>query len=349
MSACAADSSGLSDVLDALRVRSDVLFGHPDTCFQALTFFDRPFSTVVRLRIEPPAGSPLYAFTKIYKTRLWQPYETPRSAAEVVEQEFAATSRLYAALSGRPGFASPRPIASFPEHGAIVTGELEGSPLDRALRRPRRGSTPLLLSIATRIAAWLRAYQASQEAEPRGYWDADANRAYLDDRLRHITPRFLPVEARHEALALFDRIAAEVTGAEPLVAIHADLCPGNILIMPGGGIAVLDFATAQQGTRFHDIAHLYLHLELARRRVRRRVDLGAMQEALMAGFDRASSVSHPLFRLMLLQHIVCHVTQLADSAGWRPRAAVRALARWRWNNCLAVAALSRRNEVCDAA
>jgi len=53
--------------------------------------------------------------------------------------------------------------------------------------------------------------------------------------------------------------------------------------------------------------------------------------------------------LMLLQHIVCHVTQLADSAGWRPRAAVRALAHWRWNNCLAMAALSRRNEVCDAA
>ena len=349
MSAYAADSSGLADVLDALRIRSGALFGHPHASFEPLAFFDRPFSTVVRLRIAPPAGSPLYAFTKIYKARVWQPYETPRTAAEVVEQEFAATARLYAALAGRPGFASPRPIASFPEHGAIVTGELEGTPLDRALRRPRRGSTPLLQSIATRIAAWLRAYQSSQGDEARGCWNAAENRAYLDDRLRHITPGFLPDASRREALALFDRLAADVTGSEPLVAIHADLCPGNILVMPGGGVAVLDFATAQQGTRFHDIAHLYLHLELARRRVRRRVDLGAMQDALIAGFDRASSVSHPLFRLMLLQHIVCHVTQLADSAGWRPRAAVRALARWRWNMCLGMPAMSGRNEVCDAA
>jgi hypothetical protein len=42
---------------------------------------------------------------------------------------------------------------------------------------------------------------------------------------------------------------------------------------------------------------------------------------------------------MLLQHVVCHVTQVADSGGWRPKAAVRALVRWRWNVLMRMPAL----------
>ena len=327
-------------VLETLKAQSEALFGHAGAELETVAVFDRPYSTVMRLRVVTPDSAPSFAFVKIYKVRPVLPYATPPAPADVVREEFEATSRLHAALAGRPGLSSPRPIASFPDQGVIVTAELEGTPLDRVLRHWRhRRNPPSLEAIATRIGAWLRAYQRSSGT--RGDWSVDDNRAYLDDRLRYLA-RSLGESARTRALTAFDRIAAELP-AEPeaLVPIHADLCPGNIMVTPGGGVAVLDFATAQSGTRYHDIAHLYLHLELARGRARRRgIALGPMQDTLLAAFDRPAALTHPLFRLMLLQHVVCHVTQIGDGAGWGSRLALRALAHWRWHSCLAMPVLT---------
>lgn len=320
-------------MLGALRRDSEALFGDARATLEPIAIFDRPYSTIVRLRVVTHESAPYNAYTKIYKVRPCPPYETPRQPSEVVEEEFAATARLHTLLAGRPGLSSPRPIASMPEYHAIVTQELEGLPLDRVLRGTghRRRAAPTIEAIATRIGIWLRAYQHA--APSAGTWSAAANRAYLDDRLRHIAPE-LGERMRSEALAMFDRLAAQVRNpAEPLVPIHADLCPANILVTPNGGVAVLDFATAQTGTRYHDVAHLYLHLELTRQR-RPRLRLRGAQAALMAAFDCAAAARDPLFRLMFLQHVVCHVTQLVDRAGWHPRLALRALAHWRWRACM---------------
>jgi hypothetical protein len=333
-------SAHANTVLDALKAQAETLFGHPATVFEPVATFDRPYSTVLRLRVVTPECTPSYAFVKIYKVRPVLPYFTPPAPADVVREEFAATSRLHDALAGRPGLSSPRPIASFPEHGAIVTQELQGMPLDRALRLWRPGRrAPTLEAVATRIGVWLRAYQRSGGA--RGIWSPDDTRAYLDDRLRHVA-RVVGDTARTRALATFDRIAAELPAErESLVPIHADLCPGNIMVTPGGGVAVMDFATEQSGTRYHDIAHLYLHFELARGRARRRgIALGPVQDTLLAAFDRPSALWDPLFRLMLLQHVVCHVTHIADGGGWGPPLALRALARWRWRTFFAMPALA---------
>lgn len=332
------DEADVARVLGALRSRSEALFGDARARLETITILDRPFSTIVRLRVVPPQSVPFYAYTKIYKVRACPPYETPREPSQVVEEEFAATARLYKLLAGRPGLSAPRPIASLPEFRAIVTQELEGTTFDRVMRtaRRRRGA-PTLQAIATRIGAWLRAYQHA--APSADTWCAADNRRYLDDRLRHVAP-VLGEEARARALRLFDTLAERAGAvAEPLVPIHADLCPGNILITPNGGVAVLDFATAQTGTRYHDVAHLYLHLELARLR-RRRLPVPEIEEALIAAFDRPAAACDPLFRLMFLQHVICHVTQLVDGGGWRPRMAVQALTRWRWRTCMALPILA---------
>ena len=329
----------LQIVLDGLGAQSESLFGDAAVSFRPLAIFHRPYSTVVRIRIVPSRGAPSYAFVKIYKVRPARPYETPPAPAEVVREEFDATSRLHAALAGRPGLSSPRPIATLPEHGAIVTQELPGMPFDRVLRLwRRRRRVPTLEAVATRVGAWLRAYQRCGRAG--GTWSADETRDYLDDRLRYVA-RVLGEPARALGLALFDRIAADLPSRlEPLVPIHADLCPGNIMVTPGGGVAVLDFATAQVGTRYHDVAHLYLHLELARGRAGRRgIDVESIEDALLAAFDSHEAIAQPLFRLMLLQHVICHVTQLADGGGPRSRFAFTTLARWRWRACLAMPAL----------
>lgn len=332
------DEADVAPVLMALRRRSEALFGDARARLEPIAIFDRPFSIIMRLRVVTRESAPFYAYTKIYKVRAFAPYETPREPSQVVEEEFAATARLHQILAGRPGLSSPRPIASLPEYRAIVTQELEGTTLDRVLRTARRRrAAPTLPAIATRIGAWLRAYQ--QAAPSAGTWCAAVNRSYLDDRLRHIAP-VIGDEARADALRLFDALAQAVGPvAEPLVPIHADLCPGNILVTPNGGVAVLDFATAQSGTRYHDVAHLYMHLELARLR-RRRPAIRQVEEALLAVFDRRTAARDPLFRLMFLQHVICHVTQLVDAGGWRPQMAVRALAKWRWRACMSLPLLA---------
>jgi len=191
-----------------------------------------------------------------------------------------------------------------------------------------------LAAIAERIGAWVRMYQRITGA--RGVLSLADQRAYVDERLRYLTPRVLTAADRTRALHMFDALAARVTTQQPLVAIHADLCPANILVTPAGQVTVLDFAMANAGTRFHDLSHLFMHLAFLDWRPHlRATGVGAMQAALLRGYDPGISAADPLFRLMLLQHVVCHVTLLADRDAGVLDPAYRWLAGFRWRCCLA--------------
>jgi hypothetical protein len=200
----------------------------------------------------------------------------------------------------------------------------------------------MLAAIAARIGAWVREYQRVVGAS--GVLSLADQREYIDERLRHITPRILSADERKRTLGLFDTLAADVSPTDqPLVAIHADLCPGNILVTPGGGVSVLDFAMVQSGTRYHDVAHLFMHLERLKERPRlRKAFVGTFQAALLRACHGLGPQPDPLFRLMLLQHAVCHVTQLADHAGGRLEPLIRWLIRRRWGASLRVPELARK-------
>ena len=331
--------SGFEPVLAALRRGAAGYFGDPAAIIEPVEQFDRPASMVVRLRVTTAARQ-LHAFAKVYKPREAKPYgKAYKSESKLVEDEFAATLRLYRAVDGRLGLSAPRPIACLPDQSAIVTEEVDGTPFDRLLRRAawRRIGPPSLQTIATRIGGWLRAYQSAGTA--RGALSLDASRTYIDERLRHLVPRVLTAGDRVRALDLFDQLAADVRDGEPLVPIHADFFPGNILVTNDGNVRVLDFATAQSGTRYHDLAHLFMHLELGLRRPRlRRSFVRPVQRALIVAFEHPGTTGEPLFRLMLLQHVVCHVTQLAERSHRRFQPLTRQLIRRRFRGCLAMPA-----------
>jgi aminoglycoside phosphotransferase (APT) family kinase protein len=127
---------------------------------------------------------------------------------------------------------------------------------------------------------------------------------------------------------------------EPLVAIHGDLRPTNILVSADGRVTVLDSAIGKTGTRFHDLAHLYMHLEFLRWRPRLKSGIvGDVQHALLRGYDAAVSASDPLFVLMLLHHIVCHIAALTEHPARRVDPAHRWFVRRRWAKCSRVAGL----------
>jgi Ser/Thr protein kinase RdoA (MazF antagonist) len=196
--------------------------------------------------------------------------------------------------------------------------------------------------VSERIGAWIRTYQRVIDAE--GVLCLDERRDYLEVRVQRLLAAGIFTEPDGAAvLARFDALASSIDPASlPLVAIHADLNPSNILVTPQGGVTILDFAMAKTGARVHDLAHLYMHLEFIRWRPRLKSSIvDDVQAALLRGFNPGSSPSDPLFQLMLLQHLVCHVALLAE----RPRRPLDPASRWfirrRWARCARMQGLEK--------
>ena len=141
--------------------------------------------------------------------------------------------------------------------------------------------------------------------------------------------------SRRDTLARFDDLCREIgVSALPAVAIHADLTPMNIIVDQAGRVAVLDFTMAKKGPAHHDLSHVYFHLELlAGKHPRRRGSIGALQRAMLGGYGAELSGADPLFRLMLLQHAVCHVALLAERRFPIVDGAYRWFLRRRWAMC----------------
>jgi hypothetical protein len=191
-----------------------------------------------------------------------------------------------------------------------------------------------LPEIAARVGEWIRTYQAVTAAE--GTWAIDERREYLDVRLRRlVAATVIPAEEREAVLAVFDGLAAAIgNGDRALTAIHADLCPPNILVAPDGQVTILDFAMAKTGARLHDLSHLYLHLEFQSWRPRpHRGMMAETKRRLLDGYQPGLTPDDPVFRLFLLQHTVCHVALLSEQAAGALQPARLWLARRRWLRC----------------
>ena len=100
---------------------------------------------------------------------------------------------------------------------------------------------------------------------------------------------------------------------------------------------------AKAGTRVHDVAHLYMHLEFLRWRPRlKSAVVGDAQAALLHGFDPAAVPFDPLFRLMLLQHVICHVAMLTERPSGPLDPAYRWFVRRRWAKCARIPGIGLR-------
>ena len=332
---------GLDDLLSRLAGDPQRYFGDPAAVVDPVLRLERPFSTLLRLRVLA-GGRESFAFLKVFKTRNGDREEVEQ-LRRWVEREFRATHRLHQALHDRPGLTAVRPVAVFPDRLALVTEEIHGRTLDGLLRRALWGREPIerTAALAARVGAWVRTYQQVTEAE--GELSLDERREYLDVRLHRMRGHAIDDAERMAALRLFDRLAAAVPpGALGLVAIHADLSPTNILVGDDDAVTVLDFAMAKTGARHHDVSHLFLHFDRLRwRPALRRSVVDRIQEALLRGYDAALTPRDPLFALMLLQHAACYVAQFTAPPGARG-AVRRVMLRRRWERSVEHAARAAR-------
>ena len=320
--------STFSSVLSKL-VAGRYFFGSDEVAVEPVRQVDRAFSTLLHVRVRRGA-SVQGAFVKIMKPRTDTAAERASTQQNVV-RDFEMTRRIRQALSGCAGLAAVRPIACFPEELALVTEEVEGPTLSEVLARraagwPGRAASREMSTLLRLAGAWLKAAQTALP-EDRAM-DLDAMRSYLDRRLAELETGGLirlTTAGRSAVERYRDRLMGELTGQNLRpVWIHADFCPENI-ITGAGGITVLDFLMARSGTVYHDVAHLFMHLDAMKIKPWfRPAIVDGLQRDLLEGFEPGFETDQPLFALMRLQHVVCHVVALQAPAQGRAARLYRA-------------------------
>ena len=282
----------------------------------------RPFSSLARVRVDTLAGT-VGAYIKILKPRADTPEEVA-SMQQNVRRDFEMTCRVRTALSERPGLDAVQQIACFPEHLALVSAEVEGRTLSALLGRaaagwPTDAAMRRLSKHLNRIGSWLKATQ--QGVPPERAIDPDAMRVYLDKRFDDLEggDSIRLTKSGRAALEKYrDRLIHDA-GGQRLVPkwIHADFCPDNIIV-GDGVVTVLDFMMAKTGTVYHDISHLYMHLDAMKAKPWFRPPVvDHLLHALLEGFEPGLDVKRPLFALLHLQHVICHLVSLQSSASSR--------------------------------
>jgi aminoglycoside phosphotransferase (APT) family kinase protein len=317
-----ADASGsvgeLNEVLSTLERDAPGLFSASSASLEVTERLSRPFSEIAKVRVSA-AGRTTSLFVKIARVGPGRPDRS--ILTDRVVRDFELNARLFRAMAGHKGLAVVRPVVCYPEHLAIVTEEAAGETLLRLLEReaqwwPRKEARARLVRVLERTGWWLREFQAIEAG--RGRVVLDETRAYVDVRLARLlsSRRASFAESDRQAvLDAFDRRARDVPDAAlAAVPIHADFAMGNILV-DGDTVTVLDFAMGAHGTRHHDLAHLYMHLELLQMKPQFRAGLvRELQTALLAGYASSDAAAEPLFQLMLMQHRACHYLGVAERA-----------------------------------
>jgi aminoglycoside phosphotransferase (APT) family kinase protein len=298
----------------------------------AVRELQRPFSTVLRVRIVTRSER-RFAYVKIIQPRADTPEEHAATRRNV-EREYRVTSDVRDILKNVPGLGAVVPIACIPEEWALVTEEVPGTTLARVLSLegsgwPAERKQARLEQTLRRAAAWLQLMQRRMRAGRE--MTAETIRRYLDRRIAQLSTSpggTLTPSGRSRVEACRDRLLDEAcrTGVQG-VWIHADFCPDN-LIAGTDAMTVLDFTMAGAGTRYHDLAHLYLSLDALRAKPWFKHSIvDRWQEALLEGFERGLTPRHPLFVLARFQHVLCHLVALQQTggqlarfvAGWRRR------------------------------
>jgi hypothetical protein len=303
----------------------------------------RPFSSLARVRVDTASGT-VGAYIKILKPRADTPEEVA-SMQQNVRRDFEMTSRVRSALSDRPGLDAVPLIACFPDHLALVSVEVEGRTLSAHLARsaagwPSDASMRRLSKHLHRIGSWLKATQKG--VAPERAIDPDAMRVYLDKRFDdleggdsiRLTRGGRAVLEKYRDRLIYD------AGGQRLVPkwIHADFCPDNIII-GDGAVTVLDLMMAKTGTVYHDISHLYMHLDAMKAKPWFRPPVvDQLLHALLEGFEPGLDAKRPLFALLRLQHVICHLVALQSAGSSRAVDFYRNRIRRRHRDWLAQAA-----------
>jgi hypothetical protein len=286
-------------------------FGAAEVRLVPLAYEERPFSHLLRLRVESHAATtPTHIFIKIFKPKADE--GGVAAMRQRVAHEFETTKRIHAAMSAWDGLGTARPIACDLDQLAMVTEQAEGETLlahlrSRAAWFPSAATRHRLDETMARVGRWVRAFQTLDEHA--AHVPIASLRHYVDLRLMRLVGRRTEFREsdRYRVLDYLDALGSRIQPADLAeVIVHADFAAGNVLVAESR-IVVLDFAMTGRGTRLHDISRLFMQLDLLRAKPQfRGRSIRALQGGLLRGFDPSLTPDHPLFRFLLMLHHINH-------------------------------------------
>ena len=294
---------------------------------RVLSVATRPFSYIARVESESAASTQRV----IVKVPRLKPGKTDQRVARL-KLEIAAARALAFTLKGETELSVPDVVAFYPEIPALVWGEVGGETLEAMAARVARG-IPSADGLARLEHAfhgagrWLRVLQDGTAVEGRAF-SLDEMADYVDVRLRRISeigPRGMDIYWRARVKRVFTQ--ARLDAALGLTAVHGDFSMSNIMF-DGTRVVAIDFSRFGIGSRYYDVTRLYHQLGLLLHKPWYLPStIARLRQALLNGYDPSLRADEPMFRLFLIQHLLCHWLGLLKTS---PRAAwqVRGFNRW---------------------
>jgi aminoglycoside phosphotransferase (APT) family kinase protein len=239
--------------------------------FEVVAIDMRAVARVIRIRVTRTEAPPM---TLIVKAGVAGPSpdipDRPRlvPVAELSERrrlEFEALRTVEARLTeaGDPGFQAVRPLGILPESDALVMEAFDGEPLHRfLLRGPFRRISPQTLARAA--GQWLRilhgtppSTQGVRLGTREEVVDTFASfGSYL--AAKSVSPHL------DEVVEVGIAAARQLPDPLPIVMVHGDFAPRNILVDRSGRIAVIDLLLRWRASPFEDLAGFLVSLHMSR-------------------------------------------------------------------------------------
>jgi Ser/Thr protein kinase RdoA (MazF antagonist) len=233
-----------------------------------------------------------------------------------------------------------RPIAFFPEDVAVVTEAAEGENLHGLIKRQAvlwrgRPAADRLAAQCQAAGSWLRRFQDLTRRPGQAPLPARDIRGRLEADLRACVAIGLsPGLAEEVDRFVTGKLQALERRAYPVVGVHPDFQPDNVLISPDG-ITVLDFTSFHDGPPHSDVGRFLACVAFfAKSPLYPEARMQALMTAFMKGYGRSIADLNPA----LTAYLLCFVVRAAGSVGsWRrpwplqplvQRQTARYLTRW---------------------
>jgi hypothetical protein len=295
---------------------------------RVLSVATRPFSYVARVERETDAATRRV----IVKVPRLMPGKADRRVPRL-KLEIAAAEALAFTLKGQATLSVPDVVAFYPDIPALVWDEVAGDTLEtmatRTARwRPAAAEMTRLEHAFHGAGRWLRVLQEGTAVDGREF-SLDEMAEYVDVRLRRISelgPRGLDIYWRARVKRVFTQARLPVEALR-LTSVHGDFSMSNIMF-DGSRVVALDFSRFGIGSSYYDVTRLYHQLGLLLHKPWFLPSTVArLRRALLNGYDPSLRADEPIFRLFLIQHLLCHWLGLLKTSP-RARWQVRGFNRW---------------------
>ncbi len=254
------------------------------------------------------------------------------------EAELVTRAAALHAMRRRLGV--PRIVYCDPAAAELVTAEIAGRPLDELLRGSMRGMRSGECRRALFLAGrWLRAFQmlAVRDGDRRRITRGDDDLVeYCAARIEAVARHGYPWPGRGRATQILNplrHLRRQADGADRrLVWAHHDYGPFNVM-WDGRRLTAIDFAMCELDYPLADVTNFVHRLEmLGLQSPWRCCPIAAWRRAFLRGYGRAGAAASPMYRALMIRHLLCRLQSLVrrPATSWRAtchnawlRAAVR--------------------------